>query len=152
VVAIAALTAGVIVLTRRRVGTKPRKKRFETEQVMVKMPKPEAVPEAAKIRPTVLTKLEDPRSCVREVYWEMRRSLVEALHEGGRPSETHREFEAKISSRLSDGAAAFHELTMLFEFAEYSEHRISHDDAEKAINNAILVAEALNLEVNIHEM
>jgi hypothetical protein len=88
---------------------------------------------------------------VQETYWETRRLLIEVLHVEESPSETSREFAAKINPKLADAATPFSLLTLLFEVAEYSEHEISRQRADVAVNYAVLVAEALNVPVKRDE-
>lgn len=150
-----AFAVGAVTLYGRasELGSTLRRRRREPEQVAVETPKPieEAAPRTpATIRLAELkTLLDDARTCVKETYWEIRRLVAAVLHDKGQLSETHREFETRIVNRLGNGATVFSLLTGLFEVAEYSHHAPSRRDGEQAINCAILVAEAINVDVKL---
>jgi hypothetical protein len=117
---------------------------------------PEAKPEAKaehevvsapiEFRLGYLRSLDDPRACVRDTYWEIRRVLAAVLNDPGHASETHREYETRINGRLSP-ASSFSALTTLYELAEYSQHSFSRLEADDAVNHAVIIAEAMNAEV-----
>jgi len=131
-------------------GRAARKRRRETEAVAVE--KPKAQGEGVSLPAVIcsldsLRKIEEASVCVIETYWAVRRVLGEVLHDPGRLSETHREYETRVITSLADGAFPFSALTHLFEVAEYSQHTLSRLEAEEGINYAILVAEAMGAEV-----
>lgn len=107
-----------------------------------------------------LRKLRDPGLCVKATYWEVRRLISITLHESGHVSETPREFSSQLNSRLWDPAHTllrlslspfFSTLTFQFEFAEYSPRPIPQTEAEKNIDSAVLMAEALGAKVDFDE-
>jgi len=150
-----AFVASVVTLSTRtiQVSSPSRHRRKEDEQTLVEKLRAEAktVPPSTTMHLARLKGLRDPRSCVQETYWEIRHVLVEVLHQEEQSSETPREFAAKINPKLADAATPFSLLTLLFEVAEYSEHEISWQRADVAVNYAVLVAEALNVPVKRDE-
>jgi hypothetical protein len=150
-----AFVASVVTLSTRtiQVSSPSRLRRKEDEQTLAEQLRAvgKTVPPSSIIHLARLKRLRDPRSCVQETYWETRRLLIEVLHVEESPSETSREFAAKITPRLADAATPFSLLTLLFEVAEYSEHEISRQRADVAVNYAVLVAEALNVPVKRDE-
>jgi hypothetical protein len=125
-------------------------KRRETEEIPEEPQSTVEVraPPGLVLRVADLRALKDARSCVRETYWSVRQILAATLREPGRLSETHREFERRVVQRLGQGVAnTFSALSQLFELAEYSQHPLSTQDANAAINDAILVSEELNVKV-----
>ncbi len=112
-------------------------------------PEPSQIP---AILPTLhlgkLRGIENPRQCVIETYWALRTVVDQALASQPLASETHREYQTRITTNLtSEANTSFASLTDLFEFAEYSQRKLSHTQSEEGINYAILAAEALNIEV-----
>jgi hypothetical protein len=113
------------------------------------------VPEPSQppaIRPTLdlrkLRQIDNPQQCVIETYWALRAVVDQTLGSQPLPSETHREYQTHIAASLTGEAnASFASLTDLFEFAEYSQRKLSRTQSEEGINFAILAAEALNIEV-----
>jgi hypothetical protein len=108
--------------------------------------------QGAAIRPTLnlrkLKQIDDPQRCVIEMYWALRTVVDQALALQPVASETHREYQTRIAVNLTGGVnTPFASLTDLFEFAEYSQRNLSRTQSEEGINYAILVAEALNIEV-----
>jgi hypothetical protein len=104
------------------------------------------------IRPTLnlrkLKQIDDPQRCIIETYWALRTVVDQALASQRVTSETHREYQTRITASLTDEAnTPFASLTDLFEFAEYSQRTLSRTQSEEGINHAILVAEAQNVEV-----
>jgi hypothetical protein len=89
-------------------------------------------------------KIEEPRSFVRTVYWEIRSRLGEVLGARGEASETPREYAARVAEKLGIAASSLSALTMLFELAEYSQHTISRLEAQEGMNHAFRVAEEMN--------
>jgi hypothetical protein len=126
----------------------PRRRETEEAPEQQKIAAEISVPRVAALRLSDLRSIEDARVRVRESYWAVRRIFAKVLGEPGRLSETHREFERRTSPRLSGAAAQpFSGLTRLFEMAEYSQHAPTDQDANAAVNFAILVSEALNVRI-----
>ena len=92
-------------------------------------------------------KLEEPRSYVKIVYWEIRRMLAEGLGVKGKPSETTREYNLRVKDSLAVAASSLSAITRLFEIAEYSHHAISGLEAQETRNDALRVAEEMNLRI-----
>jgi hypothetical protein len=92
-------------------------------------------------------KSEEPRAFVKMVYWEIRRMLAEVLAVGGQPSETPREYDARVADNLGAAAPSLSALTQLFEVAEYSQHTISRLEVQEGINHAVRVAEEMNARI-----
>jgi len=95
--------------------------------------------------------LQDPRICVKRIYWEVRRVLAQVLGVEGLLSETPREYRARVTERVGVAALSLSSLTELFELSEYSQHTVSKLEAQEAINHAIRVAKAIDVRID-HEL
>jgi hypothetical protein len=150
-----ALVASVVVLSTQTIQMTPSPSRRRREDEQIEVERLEAdtktVPSAVTIHLGRLKALLDPRICVQETYWETRLLLVQALNEDEQPSETPSEFAAKLTPRLGDAASPFSLLTLLFEVAQYSQHAISRQQADVVVNNAVLVAESIQVPVKRDE-
>jgi hypothetical protein len=119
----------------------------ETEPEKTKA-KEEAASASVEFRLDYLKGLDDARTCLKETYWETRRVLVTLLKDTVGQSETHREYEMRISGRLApDAVKPFSTMTRLFELAEYSQHPLSCIEADMSINIGVLIAETMNVEI-----
>jgi hypothetical protein len=153
-----ALVASAVALSTQTIQMTPppsRKRREDEQQIEVERltTDTKTVPPAATIHPGRLKALLDPRICVQETYWETRLLLGQVLREEEQPSETPRELAVKLNPKLEQKNARlrFSLLTLLFEVAEYSQHAISREQADLAVNYAVQVAEAINVPVRQDE-
>ena len=122
------------------------KKNQEPETKVEPEAKQEAAPVSIEFRLGYLRSIDDPRACVKNTYWEIRRVLAAVLNDPGQASETHREYETRINGRLSP-SSSFSDLTKLYELAEYSQHPFSRLEADDGVNHAVMIAEGMNVEV-----
>lgn len=158
------LAAAMVTLSRQSVERRSEllRRRMVGERVTLERLTPggERTHATATMHLVRLRRIRDPSLCVKETYWEVRRLFSVTLHESGQVSETPREFASRLNSRFGDSAHIllrlslspfFSILTFQFEFAEYSPRPISQTEAEKNINFAVLVAEALSAKVDFGE-
>jgi hypothetical protein len=89
-------------------------------------------------------KLEEPRAFVKATYWEIRHMVADVLGAKGEPSETPREYEARVADKLGAVSSSLSALTELFEVAKYSQHTIARLEAQEGINHAFRIAEEMN--------
>jgi hypothetical protein len=95
--------------------------------------------------------LQDPRICVKRIYWEVRRVLAQVLGVEGQLSETPREYRARVTERVGVAALSLSSLTELFELSEYSQYALSKLEAQEAISHATRVAKAIDVRID-HEL
>jgi hypothetical protein len=155
---VSVLAAAVVTISRgtfQRLST-TRRRKYGDQTTLMELELTDEISPTYTLYLVRLRRLHDPRVCVRETYWEVRRLLSITLREGGKSAETHREFEARVestlldywvSSRIGYVSSAFHMLTLQFEVAEYSPRIVLDIEANDAIKCAILVAEGLNARV-----
>jgi len=85
--------------------------------------------------------ISEPDLRLVEAYWSSRAIIGIALNDPGRLSESVREYAVRAAGKLGKGAAWFSTLTHLFEVAEYGNHPASNDDAQRAVDNAVRIAD-----------
>jgi hypothetical protein len=128
----------------------------ETETIVSEEPEAEAKTVTAvttlslsdfKIELDLALKLEEPRTYVKTVYWEIRRILAESLGIRGETSETPREYNLRVADTLGIAVSSLSAITQIFEIAEYSQHVISPLEAQEARNHALRVAEEVNMRI-----
>ena len=84
-----------------------------------------------------------PNQLVKSVYRAARGLLSLAFNVTTEPTLTHWEFFGKTHVLLKDSSNYLEELTISFEGVEYAEQKISEAEAEKAVNNSIVLTETV---------
>lgn len=84
-----------------------------------------------------------PNQLVKAVYRAVRGLLSSAFNVATEPTLTHWEFLEKTRPLLKDSSKYLEELSRSFESVEYAEQKISAAEAEKAVNNSIVLTETV---------
>jgi len=125
----------------------PPTKREREEAEEAAKPAPQSIPTITPVSLGLLRTIQDPRRFVAASYWEARRVLGQAFGDIAPPSETPREFAARINPMLKEAGVAFSALTLSYEVAEYSQHEITRDHAQAALLSLGLIARELQVPV-----
>ena len=141
------LVAAAVTLTTRTTEPTPKRRRRESEEPALEQLAAETAPASVTIQLARLEAIKDPRTCVKETYWESRRAILQALNETTPPNETHREAANRLNPKLGEAATPFSLLTLMFELAEYSKHEITVRAAYDAIHYLTLIAQTLNAQL-----